>query len=81
MMAVRRGVVVLMVVVGVAWATSAMAAEGATEKTFAPGQRVRMELSAGSYTIRAGRDDRIVLRYKDNPNGSRADIAGVARMP
>ena len=24
------------------------------------------------------RDDRIVLRYKDNPNGSRADIAGVA---
>ena len=24
------------------------------------------------------RDDRVVLRYKDNPNGSRADIAGVA---
>jgi phosphoribosylformylglycinamidine synthase len=24
------------------------------------------------------RDDRIVLRYKNNPNGSRADIAGVA---
>jgi hypothetical protein len=63
MMALRRGVVVLMVVGGVAWATSAVAAEGATEKTFARGQRVRMELSAGSYTIRAGRDDRIVVRW------------------
>ncbi len=63
MMVVRRGVAALVVFGGVAWATSAMAAEGATEKTFAPGQRVRMELSAGSYTIRAGRDDRIVVRW------------------
>jgi hypothetical protein len=63
MIEARRGVVVLMVVCGVAWATSAMAAEGATEKTFAPGQRVRMDLSAGGYKVQAGRDDRIVVRW------------------
>lgn len=64
MIAVRRGVVVLVVVGGVAWATSAMATDGATEKTFAPGQRIWMDLSAGGYRIQAGRDDRIVVRWE-----------------
>ena len=46
------------------WATSAMATDGATEKTFAPGQRIWMDLSAGGYRIQAGRDDRIVVRWE-----------------
>jgi hypothetical protein len=73
MTAVRRGVVVLMVVGGVAWATSVMAAEGATERVFAPGQRVKLDLSAGGYTVQADRDDRIVVRW-DTQSGDADEV-------
>jgi len=44
-------------------ASVASADQGATEKAFAPGGRVRLDLSAGDYTIRAGRDDRIHVQW------------------
>jgi hypothetical protein len=55
----------------------AAAAQGSAEKAFAPGQRVWMDLSAGEYTIRAGQDDRILVRWEsEDPDagGIRVDI-------
>jgi hypothetical protein len=57
----------LVVIVGVASLvpTLASAGEGRQERAFAPDQRVWMDLIAGDYTIEAGRDDRIVVRWTD----------------
>lgn len=50
---------------------SAAAEQGTVEEAFAPGQRVRMDLSAGEYTIRAGRDDRIRVEWDTRDDGDR----------
>lgn len=73
MTALRR---LALVVVGVgAWlsAAPAFAASGTVEKVFAPGQKVWMDLRAGGYTIQAGRDDRIVVRW-DVPSGDEHEV-------
>ncbi len=44
----------------------AVAQEKTAERAFAPGGRVWMDLSAGDYTIRAGRDDRVFVRAMAN---------------
>jgi hypothetical protein len=77
MTALRRALLVSMVVAGVSWAAPALAAEGTAEKAFAPGQRVWMDLSAGGYTIQAGRDDRVVVRWDtqgDDASRVRVDL-------
>jgi len=65
MRAAGRIVVILAVFAGLsltaAWAA---AQEGSVERPFAPGRLVRMDLSAGDYTIAAGRDDRILVRWE-----------------
>jgi hypothetical protein len=54
----------------------AVAADGQLEKAFAPGQRVSMDLSAGDYTIRAGRDDRIFVRWEsDDPDAGEIHVS------
>jgi hypothetical protein len=40
------------------------AAQGSAERPFAPGGQVRIDLSAGAYTIQAGHDDRILVRWE-----------------
>ncbi len=37
--------------------------DNSVTKAFAPGGRIRMDLSAGAYTIVAGRDDQILVRW------------------
>ncbi len=49
-------------------ARPALASQGAVEKHFAPGGRVRLDLSAGDYTIKAGRDDRILVAWQTRAN-------------
>jgi hypothetical protein len=41
----------------------ASAQNNSVTKTFAPGGRVRVDLSAGAYSIVAGRDDQILVRW------------------
>ncbi|HEY3383603.1 MAG TPA: hypothetical protein VGK32_17700 [Vicinamibacterales bacterium] len=54
----------LVLLLTVASAFPAMASvEGSKEQPFAPGGRVWMDLSAGDYTIKAGSDERIVVRW------------------
>ncbi len=68
----------LLIVMGVP--LSVAADQGAVEERFAPGQRVRMDLSAGEYTIRAGRDDRIRVEWDTRDDESRrARVDIVAR--
>jgi len=59
-------IVVIVAVLAGFWLTAAWAAaqEGSVERPFAAGGQVRMDLSAGSYTIEAGRDDRILVRWE-----------------
>jgi hypothetical protein len=53
----------------------AVAANGELQKAFAPGQRVSMDLSAGDYTIRAGRDDRVFVRWEtDDPDAGQFHV-------
>jgi hypothetical protein len=54
----------LAVVIGVLAPASATAQTGSAERSFAPGGQVRMNLSAADYTIEAGRDDRILVRWE-----------------
>lgn len=59
---------------------SAAAAQGSAERAFAPGQRAWMDLSAGEYTIRAGRDDRIFVRWEsEDPDAGTLRVAIEAR--
>ena len=60
----RRNSVVLMALGMLALAVVATADQGTSEKPFAPGGRVRLDLSAGAYSIRAGRDDRILVQWE-----------------
>jgi hypothetical protein len=54
----------------------AVAADGQLEKAFAPGQRVSMDLSAGDYTILAGRDDRVRVRWEtDDPDAGEIHVS------
>jgi hypothetical protein len=53
-----------------ALAAAAAADQGASERPFAPGGRVRLDLSAGAYSIRAGRDDRIHVQWEARPSES-----------
>ena len=48
--------------------------EGSTEKTFAPGGQVRMDLSAGDYSIEPGRDDRILVRWDARASDSSTPV-------
>ncbi len=52
--------------------------EGTVEKSFAPGGTVRMDLSAGAYSIEPGQDNRIVVRWdtraSDSSTPARVDI-------
>ena len=65
-MRTARRIVVIVAVLAGFWLTAAWAAaqEGSVERPFAAGGQVRMDLSAGSYTIEAGRDDRILVRWE-----------------
>lgn len=60
-----RGVRLALALVG-CWLTAlapASAQSDSVTKEFAPGGRVRMDLSAGAYEVVAGRDDRILIRW------------------
>jgi len=73
-------VAALLVVVGVP--LPAAAQRGTVEEVFAPGQRVRMDLSAGGYTIRAGRDDRIRVEWSTREDeADRVRVKVVANGP
>jgi hypothetical protein len=56
---------VLLVVPGIVLSGVALgqAVRGSTEHAFVPGGRVKLNLSAGDYTVRAGRDDRILVTW------------------
>jgi hypothetical protein len=58
-------------------APAAFAEQGTTEKAFAPGGRIRMDLSAGDYTIKAGREDRIVVTWQTHEYGRARVSIGV----
>jgi hypothetical protein len=59
-----RVAVTLAVFAGLSLAAAAAAAQqGSAERPFAAGGQVRMDLSAGDYTIQAGRDDRILVQW------------------
>ncbi len=45
-------------------AIPAAAQTGSVERPFAPGGQVRMDLSAADYTIEAGQDNRILVRWE-----------------
>jgi hypothetical protein len=47
------------------------------ERPFAAGGKVRLELSSGDYTIRAGREDRILVRWEGHKS---IDIHELARI-
>jgi phosphoribosylformylglycinamidine synthase I len=59
--------------------------DSAFTRGYAPGARIRLPVAHhdGNYVIdtqglaRLEGEDRVALRYRDNPNGSTADIAGV----
>jgi hypothetical protein len=53
-----------MVVGMLALAAAAAAEQGTSERPFASGGRVRLDLSAGAYTVRAGRGDRIQVQWE-----------------
>lgn len=60
-----RLVAVFAMLAGLLLLPGSAAAQGATvERQFAPGGQVRMDLSAADYTIEAGRDDRILVRWE-----------------
>ncbi len=60
-----RLAVIFAVLAGLSLAPSSAAAQGASvERPFARGGQVRMDLSAGDYTIEAGRDDRVLVRWE-----------------
>ncbi|MGE5357507.1 MAG: hypothetical protein ACM3NQ_00705 [Bacteroidales bacterium] len=48
----------------------AFANQGKSEKAFVPGGRIRLDLAAAEYTIKAGQDDRIVVSWttEDDPD-------------
>ena len=48
--------------------------EGSTEKPFAAGGQVRMDLSAGDYTIEPGQDNRIVVRWDTRASDSTTPV-------
>ncbi len=50
-------------VVLAASSAGAQAVKGSTEKPFVQGGRIKLNLSAGDYTIRAGKDDRILVSW------------------
>jgi phosphoribosylformylglycinamidine synthase len=64
-------------------------ADSAFTRGYAEGERIRLPVAHhdGNYVIdapglqRLEDEDRIALRYRDNPNGSAADIAGVLGGP
>ena len=72
-----RGVLAIMVFALLGSVPMAMADQGTVEKRFAPAGRVRMDLSAGAYTVRAGRDDRIYVQWETRAgegNQAKVDI-------
>jgi hypothetical protein len=44
--------------------SQAFAEQGTSEKPFVPGGRIRLDLAAADYTIKAGKDDRIVVAWE-----------------
>lgn len=71
MSACRRFVVAVLLVFAVAVLARAQAAIAprSAEKAFAPGGRVWMDLSAGDYTIKAGKGDRVWVQWTtDDPD-------------
>ncbi len=48
--------------------------EGSTEKAFAAGGLVRMDLSAGDYSIEPGRDDRVLVRWDTRASDSTTPV-------
>jgi hypothetical protein len=81
MSALSRAALVLVLLAGVPLPAAA-ATQGSAEKTFAPGQRVWMDLSAGNYTIRAGRDDQILVRWESNdPDAAKVRVDIEVRGP
>jgi hypothetical protein len=68
MLGLRRVLVVMAIVGGLAVPALARGGDNQSiEKTFSPGQKVWMDLSAGDYRVEAGRDDRIVVRWSTHP--------------
>ncbi len=60
----RRALVIVALSGSLAAAVSAAAQQGnSVTRPFAAGGRVRLDLAAGAYTIQAGRDDQIVVRW------------------
>ncbi len=59
----------------------AQAVKGSTEKAFVQGGRIKLNLSAGDYTIRVGKDDRIVVSWDtgDPDEQGRASITADAK--
>jgi phosphoribosylformylglycinamidine synthase len=63
--------------------------DSAFTRGYAPGERIRLPVAHhdGNYVVdadglkRLEDEDRIAFRYRDNPNGSTADIAGVLGGP
>lgn len=83
MRAFRLLMVLSVVATALLLAPSAFAESGSAEKPFVSGGRIVMNLSAGDYTIKAGRDDKIVVNWETNhdPDDNvkvtiRTDIAG-----
>jgi hypothetical protein len=80
MRGVARGIVISVVAFAALLlaATFAGAQQGSFERPFALEGKVRMDLSAGDYTIQPGRDDRILVRWEtrsaDEAAGVRIDI-------
>ncbi len=59
---VRLGVVLVVLAV-VAASVHAQSVRGSAERAFIQGGRITLSLSAGDYTIRAGKDDRILVTW------------------
>ncbi len=75
----RRAVVAMLAVAGLSLAAvPARAQQGSLERPFVSGGKIRMDLGAGDYTIRAGREDRILVQWEtrtaDDAAGVKVDI-------
>ena len=72
MTGLRRAAFVAAILAAVATPSAAGQKEGKLERAFAPGRRLWMDLSSGSYTIQPGSDDKIVVRWETTDPDSRS---------
>ncbi len=80
MTGLRRAAFVAAILAAMAAPSAAGQKEGKLERPFAPGRRLWMDLSSGSYTIQPGSDDKVVVRWDTtDPDASNIKVSLDAR--